>query len=126
MMNTLVTSPEAPDAAGPYSPGIVSGGFLFVAGQGPFDEDGQRRGETFAEQVHQTFGNIEAVARAAGTSLSNAVRIGVYLNDMADWEELNDLTRDLLTRPYPVRTTIQADLSGFAIEVDAIIALPTD
>lgn len=122
-MMKRISSPEAPEPAGPYSPGIVSGGFLFVAGQGPFDADGKRSGETFAEQTRRTFENIDAIARAAGTSLANAVRIGVYLNDMADWPELNELTREILTEPYPARTSLQADLKGFAIEVDAVIEM---
>ena len=123
-MIDIVTSSEAPAAAGTYSPGIVSGGFLFIAGQGPFDADGKLVGDTFAEQVRQTFRNLEAIAAAAGTSLVNAVRVGIYLREMANWAELNEVTREFLTEPYPARTTIPADLNGFEIEVDAIVALP--
>ena len=119
-----ITAPTAPAPAGPYSPGIVHGGFLFLAGQGPFDAAGTMVGGTFAEQVRQTFANLEAVANAAGTSMSHAVRIGVYLNDMADWPEFNEVSRELLTEPYPARTSIQADLSGFLVEIDAIVAIP--
>lgn len=119
-----VTTPSAPAPAGTYSSGVLSGDFLFVAGQGPFDSEGQLVGQTFAEQLRQTFKNVEAVAKAAGGSLENAVRIGVYLNDMQNWKELNELSKEFLSDPYPARTTIQADLNGFEIEVDAIIALP--
>lgn len=119
-----ITAPTAPAPAGPYSSGIVSGGFLFLAGQGPFNTDGEIVGETFAEQVAQTFANLEAVAAAAGTSMRNAVRIGVYLNDMADWPEFNERSKEFLGTPYPARTSIQADLSGFKVEIDAIVAMP--
>lgn len=119
-----ITAPTAPAPAGPYSPGIVHGGFLFLAGQGPFDAEGTMVGGTFAEQVRQTFANLEAVANAAGTSMAHAVRIGVYLNDMADWPEFNEVSREHLTEPYPARTSIQADLSGFLVEIDAIVAIP--
>jgi reactive intermediate/imine deaminase len=118
-----ITSPTAPEPAGTYSPGIVSGGFLFLAGQGPFDTQSQIVGETFADQVRQTFANLEAVAAAAGTSMSNAVRIGVYLDDLADWAEFNEVSKEFLTTPYPARTSIQADLDGFRVEVDAIVAI---
>ena len=118
-----ISSPTAPEPAGTYSSGIVSGGFLFLAGQGPFSTESEIVGETFADQVRQTFANLEAVAAAAGTSMSNAVRIGVYLNDLADWAEFNEVSKEFLTTPYPARTSIQADLSGFLVEVDAIVAV---
>ena len=119
-----ITAPTAPAPAGPYSPGIVHGGLLFLAGQGPFDAEGTLVGGTFAEQVRRTFANLEAVAQAAGTSMANAVRIGVYLNDMADWPEFNEVSKELLSEPYPARTSIQADLSGFLVEIDAVVAVP--
>lgn len=121
-----ISSPTAPEPAGTYSSGIVSGGFLFLAGQGPFNTEAEIVGESFADQVRQTFANLEAVAAAAGTSMTNAVRMGVYLNDLADWAEFNEVSKEFLTTPYPARTAIQADLNGFLVEVDAIVALPDD
>jgi 2-iminobutanoate/2-iminopropanoate deaminase len=118
-----ISSPAAPAPAGTYSSGIVSGGFLFLAGQGPFNTEGELVGETFAAQVRQTFANLEAIAAAAGTSMSNAVRIGVYLNDLADWPDFNDVSKEFLSTPYPARTSIQADLNGFLVEIDAVVAL---
>lgn len=121
-----ITAPTAPAPAGPYSSGIVSGGFLFLAGQGPFNTESTIVGETFADQVRQTFANLEAVAAAAGTSMRNAVRIGVYLNDLADWPEFNEVSKEFLGTPYPARTSIQADLNGFLVEIDAVVALTAD
>jgi reactive intermediate/imine deaminase len=121
-----ISASFAPAPAGTYSSGIVHGGFLFLAGQGPFDADGTLVGGTFAEQVRRTFANLEAVASAAGTSMSNAVRIGVYLDDMADWAEFNDVSSQILSEPFPARTSIQADLSGFLVEIDAIVAIPEE
>lgn len=121
-----ISAPTAPAPAGPYSSGIVHGGFLFLAGQGPFDADGTLVGGTFAEQVQRTFANLDAVAVAAGTSMRNAVRIGVYLNDMADWPEFNEVSKELLGTPFPARTSIQADLNGFLVEIDAVVALTAE
>lgn len=118
-----ISTPTAPEPAGTYSSGIISGGFLFLAGQGPFNVEGNLVGGTFADQVRQTFANLEAVAAAAGTSMNNAVRIGVYLNDLTDWAEFNDVSKECLSTPYPARTSIQADLNGFLVEIDAIVAL---
>jgi reactive intermediate/imine deaminase len=116
-----ISTNAAPPSAGPYSQGIHSGGFVYLAGQGPFGVDGQRVGESFEEQVRQTFGNLAAVAAAAGTDLSHAVRIGVYLNTLDDFAEFNRLAAEYLSTPYPARTTIQADLVGFDVEIDAVV-----
>lgn len=118
-----VTTPAAPPPAGAYSQGISSGGFLFLAGQGPFDLAGQKVLGTFREQARLTFGNLAQIATAAGGDLKNAVRIGVYLLDMNDFAELNEVCREFFDAPLPARTTIQADLRGFKIEVDAIVRL---
>lgn len=119
-----IRTDAAPRPVGPYSQGIVHGGALYSAGQGPFDADGVRVGTTFAEQLDQTFQNLARIAEAAGTDLSRALRIGVYLSSMDYFAELNELAPRYLTEPYPARTTIVADLSGFDIEIDAVFALP--
>jgi 2-iminobutanoate/2-iminopropanoate deaminase len=120
-----ISSPLSPPPAGPYSPGIVHGGVLYLAGQGPFDESGTRVGETFADQVRRTFANLQANAQAAGTSLEHAIRYGVYLKSLDDFAEFNELAKEFLAQPYPARTTIQVELRGFDVEIDAILAIPT-
>jgi reactive intermediate/imine deaminase len=120
-----VRSDEAPPPAGPYSQAIRSGGLLFLAGQGPFDASGARVGETVAEQTRQTLENLDAVARAAGASLQQAVRVGVYLSDLAFFAEMNEVYRAFFHEPYPARTTIQSDLVGMDVEIDAVVAVET-
>ena len=119
-----ISTPYAPPPAGPYSPGVVSSGFAFLAGQGPFDASGTRIGETFADQVRATFRNLEAVANAAGSSLQHAVRYGVYLRNLDDFAEFNEIAKEFLSEPYPARTTIEVQLRGFDVEIDAIVAVP--
>ncbi|MGQ7312576.1 RidA family protein [Microbacterium arabinogalactanolyticum] len=116
-----ISTDQAPPPAGPYSQAIASGGLVFLAGQGPFNSEGLRTGESFEEQVRRTFENLEAVARAAGSSLSRAVRLGVYLRDLDQFAEFNHIARDYLTKPYPARTTIEVALRGFDIEIDAVV-----
>ena len=125
MIESVSTS-DAPPPAGPSSQGLAVGGLVFLSGQGPFDENGNRVGETFADQVRRTFENLETVAQAAGSSLSNAVRYGVYLKSLDDFAEFNAIAAEYLTAPLPARTTIEAALRGFDIEIDAIVALPAD
>jgi enamine deaminase RidA (YjgF/YER057c/UK114 family) len=100
------------------------GNLLFLAGQGPFDANGERVGSTFADQARATFDNLERVANAAGTSLKNAVRIGAYLRSLDYRDELNTVMAEYMDEPYPVRTTIPVELRGFDIEVDAILFVP--
>jgi len=117
---------DAPPPAGTYSQGIVAGGFLFLAGQAPLNSDGKKVPGTFREELERTLGNLETVAQTAGTSLDQAVRLGVYLLDMNNFAEMNLILAAWLHEPYPVRTTIQADLRGFQVEIDAIIKMPVN
>jgi len=114
-----------PKPVGPYSPGIVaSGPLLFVAGQGPIDPAvGKITATTFAEQAEQTFKNVKTIVEGAGAQMSDVVRVGVYLSDMKYFAEMNEIYRRYFPEPYPARTTIQAGLPNFMIEVDAIVAL---
>jgi reactive intermediate/imine deaminase len=120
---TPFSSKDAPPAGGPYSQAIRSGGFLFLAGQGPFRPDGSKVESSFEDQARQTFRNLEAVAAAAGASLADAVRVGVYLRDMSNFPMMNKVYAEFMRDPMPARTTIQSDLPGFDIEVDAVIAV---
>jgi len=119
-----VRSTEVPAPGGPYSQAIVVGDLAFLAGQGPFGADGKRVGETFADQVRATFENLEAVARAGGSSLHHAVRLGAYLRSLDDFPVFNEIAREYLSEPYPARTTVEVALRGFDIELDAVVAIP--
>lgn len=121
MAREQVRTSGAPAPSGAYSQAISAGGLAFLAGQGPFDADGNRVGETVAEQVRQTLANLDAVARAAGGSLATAVRVGVYLSDLRHFDEMNAEYVEHFAEPLPARTTIQSDLVGFDVEIDAIV-----
>ena len=116
-----VRTAEAPAPAGAYSQAIATGELVFLAGQGPFRPDGSRVEGPFDDQARQTFANLAAVAEAAGSSLANAVRVGVFLRDMGNFGAMNEIYREFFSEPLPARTTIQSDLPGFEIEVDAIL-----
>jgi len=119
-----IRSARVPAPAGTYSQAIEHGGFVFLAGQGPFSASGERVGVTFAEQARLTFENLKLVAQAAGADLGGTVRLGVYLSSLDHFEEFNVIARDYLTEPYPARTTLQVALRGFDIELDAVVAMP--
>jgi reactive intermediate/imine deaminase len=120
-MKQAFIADDAPTPAGPYSHAVRAGDTVYLAGQGPFDPDTGEQPETFEEQVRLTFQNLERTARSAGASLADAVRIGVYLRDMADFPAMNEVYAEMVPEPHPVRTTIQSDLPGLAVEIDAVL-----
>ena len=114
----------APPAAGPYSHAIRTGNLVFLAGQGPFDPATGTIPDAIEDQVRQMFRNLATVAEAAGTSLANAVRVGVYLRTMDDFAAMNGVYTEFFTEPYPVRTTIQSNMN-IPVEADAVLELPS-
>ena len=116
-----ISTESAPAPGGAYSQAIAAGQLVFLAGQGPFEPGGAQVSGGFEEQARQTFRNLAAVAEAAGGSLAGAVRVGVYLRNLENFPALNEIYREFFPEPLPARTTIQSDLPGFEIEVDAII-----
>lgn len=123
MPRTQILSADAPAPSGGYSQAIRAGDFLYLSGQGPYDASGERAGETIAEQVERVLGNLDAVARAAGGTLQGAVRVGMYLSDLAHFDEMDAAYRGFFNDPMPARTTIQSDLIGFDVESDAVVWL---
>ena len=112
--------------AGAYSPGIVAEGrFVYVSGQGPV-RDGVVTGHTIEEQTRVVLGNIDAVLAAAGATLADVVRCGVFLADMADFRGMNDVYGEIFPVPLPARTTVGATLPGILVEIDCVAVLPAD
>jgi 2-iminobutanoate/2-iminopropanoate deaminase len=124
MPKHAVSTDRATPPGGPYSQVVVAGDTVYLAGAIPALPDGTRVTGSFAEQAHAAFGNLAAAAEAAGGSLEQAVRVGVYLRDFSDFEEMNGIFAQYLTGAHPpVRTTIPVALQGMDIEVDAILYL---
>lgn len=118
-----ISTQSAPPPGGAYSQAIAAGNLVFLAGQGPFRLNGEKVEGSFEEEARQTFENLAAVAEAAGGSLADAVRVGVFLTDMANFPKMNEIYAEYFPEPLPARTTIQSDLPGFGIEVDAILLI---
>lgn len=122
-----VTAIGAPAAIGPYSHAVRAAGLLFCSGQTPLDADsGELVGTTPAEQAHQCLLNLQAVCAAAGASLSDAVRMTVYVTDMEAFGSVNEAYGAFFEADPPARVTIGvASLPKSAdVEIDAIVALP--
>lgn len=123
MAREQIQASGCPAPTGSYSQGIAAGGFLFLSGQGPFDSDGNLVDGSFEAQVRQVLANLAAVAAETGRTLDDAVRVGVYLHDLDDFDEMDAVYREAFCEPRPARTTIQTPLPGFRIEIDAVIWL---
>jgi 2-iminobutanoate/2-iminopropanoate deaminase len=105
----VVATDAAPKAIGPYSQAIVTDGLVFTAGQVALDpKSGELVGKTIAEQTEQVFRNLQAVLTAAGTSLDNVVKATVYLADMADFAQMNEVYAKHFGTHKPARSTVQA------------------
>lgn len=119
----VVATDAAPKAIGPYSQAIVTDGLVFSAGQVALDpKSGELVGKTTAEQTEQVLRNLQAVLTAAGTSLDNVVKATVYLADMADFAQMNEVYAKYFGTHKPARSTVQAAglPKGARVEIDVI------
>ena len=124
-----VTAEAAPAALGPYSHAVRSRGLLFCSGQIPLEPvSGELVGATPAEQARQCLRNLQAVCEAAGASLADAVRMTVYLTDMAAFAEVNEAYAEFFGSEPPARVAIgvAALPKGAEVEIDAVVAVRED
>ena len=119
----VVATGAAPKAIGPYSQAIMTDSLVFTAGQVALDpKNGELVGRTTAEQTEQVFANLKAVLAAAGTSLANVVKTTVYLADMADFAQMNEVYAKHFGPHKPARSTVQAAglPKAARVEIDVI------
>jgi 2-iminobutanoate/2-iminopropanoate deaminase len=122
----IVQAPGAPAAVGPYSHAVLAGGLLFCSGQIPLDPiTGELVGETPVEQARRCLENLSAVCDAAGVTLERAVRMTVYMTDLAAFAEVNEVYASFFADDPPARVTVGvAQLpKGAQVEIDAVVAL---
>ncbi|MGA1203550.1 MAG: RidA family protein [Planctomycetota bacterium] len=126
MPKDSVRTSRAPAAIGPYSQAIVAGGQVFCSGQVGLDPESGQIPETVEEQTRQALMNLKAVLRAAGCSLDDVVRAGVFLTDMADFPRMNAVYEQFFRSPAPARSTVAVSglPLGVKVEVDAIALVP--
>ena len=127
MRREAVVSAEIAPPVGPFSPAVRCDDLVFLSGQvAQSPTTGKLIGEDIAAQTEQIFLNLRAVLRAAGLTLADAVRVGVYLTDMRDLASMNAVYGRQFDAPYPARTTVAvADLPlGAAIEIDLVARAP--
>jgi reactive intermediate/imine deaminase len=126
MKREPITTSQAPKAIGPYSQAVRSGDTVYFSGQIPLDPaSGDLVGGDITAQTRRVFENLQAVCGAAGGSLAQLVRVGIYLTDLANFAAVNAVMAEYCKEPYPARSTIGvASLPrGAQVEIDAIMVL---
>lgn len=125
-MSTIVHSPDAPAAIGPYSQGIIANGFLFCAGQTPLDPATMQIIEgDVPQQTERVLANLHAVLTAAGLDWPDVVKTTVFLRDMADFQRMNEVYARVLGEARPARSTVAvAGLPRDArVEIELVAAM---
>ncbi len=107
-MREIIETKNAPSPIGPYSQAIRANGFVFVSGQIPIQPDtGSIVEGGIAEQTHQVMKNLSAILGAAGTGLGQVVRTTVYLKNLDDFSEFNQVYGEYFSNAKPARATVQ-------------------
>jgi reactive intermediate/imine deaminase len=122
----VISTPDAPEAIGPYSQAIKVGNTVWLSGQIPLVPGSMEVVEgDIKAQARQVFENLTAVAKAAGGTLDDAVKINISLTDLGDFAAVNDVMAGFLNAPYPARACVQVAAlpRAVAIEVEAILAV---
>ena len=123
---TVISTPSAPAAIGPYSQAIKVADTVYLSGQIPLDPQTMQMVDGDIEvQTAQVFRNLAAVAVAAGGSLNDAVKVNISLTDLNDFARVNDVMKQFFQEPYPARACVQVAAlpRGAQVEIEAILAL---
>ena len=126
MATEPVNTPSAPDAIGTYSQAVRSDDWVFLSGQIPLDPQTMQMVEgDMRAQIRRVFDNLGAVASASGGSLTDCVKLTVYLTDLDHFPLVNEVMAEYFSKPYPARAAVgvAALPKGAAVEMDAILNL---
>ena len=126
MAKQTIHSDRAPQAIGPYSQAVRAGDTVYMSGQVPFDPATMQLVTGDIEtQARRVFENLKAVAEAAGGSLGQAVKLTIFLTDLANFAKVNEVMATYFAKPYPARSTIGvASLPrGAQIEIECVLHL---
>jgi 2-iminobutanoate/2-iminopropanoate deaminase len=123
-----VSSDQAPAALGPYSQGIVAGGFVFCSGTAGIDPATGAVADGIEAQTEQALGNLAAVLAAAGASVADLVKVTIFYADVDDFAKLNEVYARHMPDPPPARSA-PANVKlprGLLVSIDAIAVIPAE
>jgi 2-iminobutanoate/2-iminopropanoate deaminase len=126
MKNQIINTSKAPQPIGAYNQAIISNGFVFTAGQVPIDpETGNLIEGNFKERVRRVLMNLKSILEEAGTNLSNVAKFTVFLTDISNYTEVNEVFNEFIRdSEAPARSLIEVSSlpAGADIEIDCIAA----
>ena len=126
MTREIIHTDRAPKAIGPYSQAVRVGDTVYLSGQIPLDPKTMElvTGD-IEKEIRQVFENLKAVAEAAGGSLAKAVKVNVFLTDLANFTKVNDIMAQYCSQPYPARAAVGvAQLPrGARVEIECVLYL---
>ncbi|BBO21902.1 MAG: reactive intermediate/imine deaminase [Rhodocyclaceae bacterium] len=124
-MKKIIATADAPAAIGPYSQAVQAGSTVYLSGQIGLDPATMQMAEGIDAQIARVFDNLKAVAAAAGGALADAVKVNIYLTDLANFARVNDAMASHFSQPYPARATVQVAAlpRGALVEIDAVLVL---
>ena len=125
MSMQIISTDQAPQAIGTYSQAVRAGATVYLSGQIGLDPASMQMVEGIEAQVHRVFGNLKAVAAAAGGSLADVVKLNIFLTDLANFALVNTIMAEYFIQPYPARAAVGvASLPrGALVEADAVMVL---
>ena len=121
-----IATAAAPAAIGPYSQAVRAGKTVYFSGQTPLDPStGVLVAGDISVQTRRVFDNLAAVAKAAGGSFAQIVRVGIYVTDLANFAAVNAVMAEYFQQPYPARSTIEVSALPKAaqVEIDMVMVL---
>lgn len=123
MSKQIIHTDNAPKAVGAYSQAVKVGNTVYISGQIGLDPATMTLRDGFIAQAGQVFDNIEAIAKAVGGSLADVVKFNVSLDDLNNFNELNQIFEARLTDPYPARAALEVSAlpKGALVEIEAIL-----
>ncbi|HEX4984980.1 MAG TPA: Rid family detoxifying hydrolase [Burkholderiales bacterium] len=123
MTKQAIHTPDAPQAIGTYSQAVRAGATIYLSGQIGLDPATMQLAQGIEAQIHRVFRNMQAVAAAAGASLDDAVKLTVFLTDLAHFALLNEIMSQYLRQPYPARSALGVSQlpRGALVEIEAVL-----
>ncbi|MBR9813166.1 RidA family protein [bacterium] len=125
-MKTIISTDKAPAAIGTYSQAVKHGNTVYVSGQIPIDPaTGEIVSDNFEAQARQVFTNLAAIAEAAGGSLADALKLGIFLTDLGQFATVNKVMAEFVPEPFPARAAVEVSAlpKGVQVEADAVLAI---
>ena len=118
----IIETDNAPKAIGTYSQAVKVNGFLFISGQIPLDPSTMELVEGIENQINQVFENIKQILKADGMDFSNVVKLSVLLEDLSNFEKVNEIMASIFSKPYPARAAYEVSKlpKGSSVEIETI------